>query len=177
MPLHRKPPAEAGEERGDLLADLVAELTDPKPFGQPVIIEDDTPETNSLRVQVAWDRWEDCPREARSGIVTDAYEHVYGPERRKEITLALGLTIPEAAAIGLLPFQVVPGRHKAGQPSADEYRQAMVAAGASVLSDAQKPELRCATLDDAQTLIEHLEQALPNSKWIIVHHDMSEYEN
>jgi Ser/Thr protein kinase RdoA (MazF antagonist) len=53
----------------------------------------------------------------------------------------------------------------------------MVAAGASVLSDPQKPELRCATLDDAQTLIEHLEQALPNSKWIIVHHDMSEYEN
>ena len=177
MPVHRRSPPDAGEQRSDLLDELIRELEDPKPIGQPIILEDDKLERNCLQVQVAWDRWEDCPREARSGIIAEAYEHVFGPERRKEITLALGLTIPEAAAMGLLPFQLLPARKKDENPAHDEYCKAMVQAGASVLSNVEEPELRCATLDDARETVKRLTQVVPNSEWIIVKHELTAFDD
>ena len=106
MPIHRRSPPQRSTSDGSLLNDLVAELKQPRDMGQPIIIEDSTPETHSLRVNVVWDRWEECPRELRAGIIIDAYKEARGEEVRQQITLALGVTVPEAVAIGLLPFHV-----------------------------------------------------------------------
>ena len=170
MPRHTRMPPEAGAERDRLLDELTHELREPKGFGQPIILEDATPETNSLRVHVVWDEWETCPRQARSEIILQAYGAAWhSQEAVDKISLALGLTVPEAAAIGLLPFRIVPaanGRH--GGPSEEACRDAMVSAGASVLLSKQAPILRCATLEDAEKTLEYLEQTLPDSKWRII---------
>jgi hypothetical protein len=168
MPLHRRKPAEGGAQRDELVAELAGELRAPKPVGQPIIIEDDTPETNSVRVHVIWDRWHDCPGELRSGVILDAYATAeYSDEFVGKITFALGVTIPEATEMGLVPFQVVPGRRKDERPTNDEYRQAMIDAGASILAGKERPQIRCATIEDAEKTIERLETRLPGSKWIV----------
>jgi hypothetical protein len=169
MPVHRRTPPEAGANRDELVADLARELRNPTLIGQPIVLEDDTPETNSMRVHVIWDRWNDCPRDARSAIILDAYRNaMFSRELIDQITLALGVTVPEAIAMGLLPFQVVPSRRLGEQHSIEEYRQAMLTAGASALASAEHPQIRCATQEDAEKTIECLEQSLPNLKWIIV---------
>ena len=168
MPLHRRQPAEVGELREDLVAELARELNQPGPIGQPIVLEDNTPETNSIRVHVIWDRWTVCPDEYRSGVILGAYFKAgYPQEFVDKITFALGVTIPEAAEMGLVPFQVVPTRRKSERPSNQEYRQAMIDTGASVLAGAERPQIRCATLEDAEKTMEHLQQLLPGSKWII----------
>jgi len=168
MPLHQRTPAKAGAKHDRLKADLVSELKNPSPMGQPVILEDRTPETKSIRVHVIWDRWEDCARELRWGIVADAYGEAFGKETQQQITLALGLTVPEAVGIGLLPFQIVPTRRKGERPTKAEYRKAMIDAGASVLGVGDDPQLRFATLEDAEKTLDHLRQTLPDSKWIVL---------
>jgi hypothetical protein len=168
MPRHVRMPAQPGPQSNRLLADLVGELRSSKPFGQPIILEDRSPETNSIRVQVVWDRWEGCPPEVRSKLIQDAYKDVFGEETAEQITLCLGMTVPEAAAMGLLPYKVEPVRRKGELPADEQFRQAMLEAGASVLSDPHRPQLRFATLDDAEATQEYLERALPNSKWMLV---------
>jgi hypothetical protein len=136
-------------------------------MGQPIILEDSTPETKSTRVHVIWDRWEEHPGEFRSALIQQAYEAALGRMYREQITFALGLTVPEAISLGLFPFQVIPARRRGEAPSDEEYDKAMLEAGASTLADTKRPQLRFATEEDAQAAYEHLEEALPGSKWII----------
>jgi hypothetical protein len=167
MPRHIVRPTEGGANRAELLADLMNELSKPKAIGRPIVLEDHTPETDSVRVQVIWDRWDECPRDARSGIILEAYENTYGKEFRRQITLALGVTVAEAAGMGLLPFKVMPARRRDGQPSREESKRAMFESGASTIPGEAGPQIRCATLEDAEATIEYLEDKVPDSKWII----------
>ena len=167
MPRHIRTPEKTHAEHSSLLAELVKELKDPRPIGQPIILEDHTPETISRRVHVIWDRWEKCPRESRPNTIAEAYGEAFGAETRKEITLALGVTVPEAAGIGLLPFKVIPARKKNEHPPNQAYLEAMRKAGASVLADSEHPELRFATLEDAEQTLAFLERELKDSKWIV----------
>ena len=168
MPVHKRPPAGKDPGLEKLLQDLVNELKNPRPMGQPIILEDRTPETNSIRVHVIWDRWAECDRTRRSGIVLDAYEQASGADIRQQVTLALGLTVAEAIATGLLPYRIVPARTRSRQPADRDYRQAMDRAGAIRIADDDWPQLRFATQEDAETTLEHLTQTLRRSKWIIL---------
>ncbi len=150
-----------------LVRELVQELKNPQEIGQPLILEDRLFGKDTLRVQVVWDRWKDVPDEFRIEVIYDAYSAAFGEEYRQKIRLALGVTVPEAANLGLLPFQVIPARNKGGEPSPEEYRKAMIEAGASVLSRKDRPQLRFATIEDAEATMERLQEALPNSRWII----------
>jgi hypothetical protein len=169
MPRH--PPTEPTEyaERETLVNELAKEIHEPRPVGQPIILENSGTGTRSILTHVIWDRWEECPRELRADIILDAYEKSLGVGYREKISLALGVTVPEAVAIGLLPYAVRPALRLApAQPSQEEYRRAMVEAGASTLSGARWPILRCATLEDAEATQDYLRQSLADSNWIIV---------
>ncbi len=167
MPRHiRTAIASTGESR-TLIADLAREIQSPRPTGQPIILEDGNLNGESVRVQVVWDRWEEVPGELRSAIILDAYATALGDAYRQKIKLALGMTVPEAIEVGLLPFQIIPARRKDGDPSHEECRKAMIDAGASLLTGEDRPQLRYATIEDAEAAIERLQETLPKSRWII----------
>jgi hypothetical protein len=190
MPVYRKPVRNPGPELETFVGELASELKSPKQFGQPMIKEDATPETNSLRVHVIWDRWSDYDPDFRYIAILNAYERAYGKATRDQITLALGLTVPEAVSVGLLPFQVRPAARAAAGPSDEElrgkarrrrteiarersrpsdreYREALLKLGASTLADADHPQLRFATEEAAGLAHEQLKRMFPNSSWVI----------
>lgn len=168
MPYHQSAPLQTPADRDDLVGELVGELREPRPFGQPIILDDHTPETNSRRLHVIWDRWESCPRPIRSDVITGAFRRVFGWGRSDpQITLALGVTVPEAAGIGLVPFEVAPVLAK-GVPVPETHRAAMISAGASTLFRGERPVLRCARLEDAQATIDFLQEQLPGSRWTVI---------
>ena len=170
MPVHRQPPARPADkgEFEQLVTELTKELTRPRDIGQPIILEDETLETNSLRVHVIWERWAEWSGELRSRIVLESYERAFPKNARPQITLVLGLTVPEAVEMGLLPFKIVAARQRAGLPLTQEDRQALLDAGATMQLRGNDPQLRCATFDAAEATIKHLEKELPNSRWTIV---------
>jgi hypothetical protein len=162
----RAPTERRGETKG-LVNELAEELRHPREIGQPLILEDHLFGEDALRVQVVWDRWEDVSDDLRSEVIYDAYSTALGEEYRQRIRLALGVTVPEAANLGLLPFQVTPARKKGEEPSHEEYRKAMIDAGASLLFSEARPQLRFAAIEDAEAAMEHLQEKLPKSRWII----------
>jgi hypothetical protein len=166
MPRHTRSSSQTCTTRENLLTLLAAELKNPAPIGQPIILEDYTDQTGTMRVHVIWDRWEECPREMRSDIILNAYLSL-AAEARARITLALGVTLDEAVGIGLLPFQVIPVRKSQEGPLPKDYHDAMIRLEARPGNGDGEPELRFATLDDAQAGVERLEQILPGSKWVI----------
>jgi hypothetical protein len=168
MPVYKKPPRVSGPELESLVEGLVGELNNPKEFGQPIVLEDSTPETNSLPVHVIWDRWAEYDKDFRYTVILNAYEQARGKEIRDQITLALGLTVPEAAAIGLLPFLLRPAAGASGPRDLDEnLRAAMLQLGASTLNDPKHPELRFAHQEDVEAASAHLKDVLPHTSWLI----------
>src|SRR6266404_1083831 len=90
---------------GNLVERLVDELKSNRQSGQPVIEEEEFP-TRKLRVNVIWDEWDRVPLEDRTATILRAYEQAEGAEYRDRIALASGLTVSEAHAAGMLPYQV-----------------------------------------------------------------------
>jgi hypothetical protein len=83
------------------------------------------------------------------------------------------LTVPEAQEAGLLPFHIIPAIRKGDAVTAEQCREAMVAQGASLLADPDKPQLRFATQDEAEACMRRLAQQLPGSEqvWVIARED------
>ena len=77
---------------------------------------------------------------------------------RDRIALASGLTVPEAHAAGMLPFQVFPALRRGDPVTLDQCRQALIDEGASILFGADNPQLRFATEEDAEKARERLAQ-------------------
>jgi hypothetical protein len=67
----------------------------------PVIIEEQLPRSNRLRVYVKWARWSGIREDHRTAAILDAYERNLGPEYAKRIVIALGLTPDEANELGV----------------------------------------------------------------------------
>src|SRR3954452_20831119 len=92
---------------GDLAEQLADELKSNRPSGQPMIEEQLFP-SGTIRATVVWDKWDRIPLEDRTAVILRAYQLAEGCDYRDKIALASGLTVPEAHAAGMLPFQIIP---------------------------------------------------------------------
>src|SRR5712691_9680799 len=115
-----------------LVARLVDDLKSARESGQPLIEEEEFP-AKKLRVNVVWDEWDHVPLEDRTATILRAYEQAEGREYRDRIALASGLTVPEAQAAGMLPYQVIAAVRKGDPVTADQCCQALIEEGASTL--------------------------------------------
>lgn len=126
------PEARIGSVNKELAEELATELKSNRDFGQPVIYEDAF-RTGKVRVTVIWDAWQDVPLQERSATILRAYEMAEGPESRDRIALASGLTVPEAHAAGMLPYQIIAALRKGDPVTHDQGKQAMLDEGGSLL--------------------------------------------
>lgn len=176
MPRKISNPAPRKSASEELVAALVAELSQPRDIGQPMILERHMELADAVHVYVIWDRFAEIPDEQRVATILRAYEECMGENFRKRITLATGATVPEAGDLELLPFEVIYMLRTQDSGLAHQCRDAMIAEGASVLRDPNRPELRFETLDDAAAAVERLEGRLPGVRWLVVQavsHDYS----
>jgi hypothetical protein len=161
------PPARS--QHTELFNDLAAELKRKDGFGQPRIEEEHFPRTRLIKVTVIWDKWDRIPDEDRVEVILEAYEKVEGPEFRNRITLAIGLTVPEAHEIGLLPYEICTAVRKGDRVTLDDCKKAMLAVGGSTLFEPGVVRLRLATQAEAEASRRHLCEILPGSDevWLI----------
>jgi hypothetical protein len=149
----------------NLVDELSHQLIDENKVDQPLIYEYEL-RGGLLRVIVVWDKWLSLPLEERTAIILAAYKS-HGHEN---IALASGLTIPEAVALGLLQFRVIPALRKSDGISPENCWKTMKSLGSSLLFDENKPELYFATREEAEQMIVELVKLLPGSDeiWTIV---------
>ena len=153
---------------GTLVERLAEELKSERSSGQPLIEEEEFP-TKKLRINVIWDEWDHLPLEDRTATIFRAYEQAEGREYAERIALASGLTVLEAHAAGMLPYQVIAAVRKGDPVTKEQCRQALIAEGASILLGEDQPQLRFATEEEAEAARKRLAVKLPNSEevWVI----------
>ncbi len=154
--------------KSPLAGRLAAELKGQREFGQPVIHETEFPNSGQLRVVVIWDEWNGMTYDVRTDIIHRAYELAEGAAGRERVGLASGLTVPEAFGAGMLPFQVIPALRKSDPVTAEQCNAALIEEGASVLVSPEKPQLRFATLTEADAARQRLARRLPGSEEVWV---------
>ncbi len=157
------------QQYASLAEELANELKTNRGLGQPIIEEDRYPKTNAVRIFVLWDRFSSLGDEARTSVIVDAYKTAEGQEFCDRIALASGMTIPEGAVAGLLPYHVAAAVRKSDPVSFEQCRDAMKAERASLLQDPEHPQLRFSRLEDAEHCVERLKRAVPGSDdiWIV----------
>lgn len=162
------PESRIGSVKKELAEELATELKSNRESGQPVIYEH-VFRTGKVRVIVIWDKWRDVPLQERSATILRAYEMAEGPESHDRIALASGLTVPEAHAAGMLPFQIIAALRKGDPVTYDQARQAMLDEGGSRFFHPQRVQLRFATEEEAEAARQRLIQQFPGSDdvWII----------
>lgn len=134
------------------------------PIRQPLIIEEEIPQTSTMHVMVIWERWAEVPNELRSRLILDAYEKVQ-PEAVPNITIALGATVSEGIELNLLPYQIVTTRRKDDPVSAKDLELAMRAEGAVVADGGLK--LAFSNQQMAEEVFRRLEDRVPGPYWAI----------
>lgn len=151
-----------------LAVKLSEELKSDRDYGQPLVYEQEYA-TKRTRVTVVWDEWADVPLEDRSAVILQAYELAEGKQAREKIALASGLTIPEATAAGLLPYQVIPALRESDTIQLEDVKPAMIEQGASQLSEEDGLQLRFATREEAEACRKRLIAKVPKSAeiWMI----------
>ena len=158
------------QQYASLAEELANELKTNRGLGQPIIEEDRYPKDERcsyLRslgsIQLAFGD------EARTSVIVDAYKTAEGQEFCDRIALASGMTIPEGAVAGLLPYHVAAAVRKSDPVSFEQCRDAMKAERASLLQDPEHPQLRFSRLEDAEHCVERFKRAVPGSDdiWIV----------
>ena len=151
-----------------LATKLAEELKSGRDYGQPLVYEQEFA-TKKSRVTVIWDEWADTSLERRSATILRAYELAEGADAREKIALASGLTVPEATAAGMLPYQVIAGLRSTDPITPEDVKSAMLEQGASKLNEEDGLQLRFATRDEAEACRQRLIEKLPASEpiWII----------
>jgi hypothetical protein len=166
--------------RNDLAERLAAELKTDSKYGQPSIYEKEY-RTGKLGVTVVWDEWDDMPLSDRSATIWRAYELAGGVDNRDRVALASGLTVPEAHAAGMLPYEIVAAVRRGDPLTLKEGLQAMLDEGGTgnppsgtFLDLANNVQLRFATQEEAEASRQRLIGRFPGSDdvWII-HRDMT----
>jgi hypothetical protein len=151
-----------------LAVKLAEELKRGRDYGQPLVYEQEFA-TKKSRVTVIWDEWAGVSLEERSAIILRGYELAEGADAREQISLASGLTVPEATAAGMLPYQVIAGLRSTDPISPEDVQSAMLEQGASKLNEPDGLQLRFATREEAEACRQRLIEKLPASApiWII----------
>lgn len=159
---------QAPRTRADLAERLADELRSSRESGQPMVYEQEFP-NGRLRVIVIWDAWDRVSPEERTAVILRAYELAGDRESRSRIALASGLTVPEAHAAGMLPYQILTALRKGDPVTAEQARQALLEEGASTLVSDTALQLRFATKEEADACRGRLIARLPGSEdvWII----------
>jgi hypothetical protein len=164
----------------ELAAKLAAELQTESEFGQPFIYEKEY-RIGKLRVTVVWDEWDDMPLSDRSATIGRAYEVAGAVEYRNRVALASGLTVPEAHAAGMLPYEILPAVRRGDPMTLEEALKAMVDEGGTgiqpsgtFLDRASNVQLRFATLEEAEANKQRLIRRFPGSDEVwVIHRDMT----
>jgi hypothetical protein len=173
---------EPARAKASLVQRLVDELRVNREFGQPTIYEQEYG-TGKLRVVVTWDEWYGIPLDERSAAILRSYELVEGPEYRDRIALASGLTVSEAYAAGMLPYQIIAALRRTDPLTPEQARLALLEEGASQLASPQGPQLRFATEEEAEASKRRLLDRFPGSDdvWIIsrelMAHDLAKVQD
>jgi hypothetical protein len=157
-----------GPVRNELAQKLADELKNDRECGQPFIYEQEY-RTGKLRVTVVWDEWDGMPLQERSATILRAYERAEGTGYVDRIALASGLTVPEAHAAGMLPYEIIAALRQGDPLTADQARQAMLEQGGTPVFNARGVQLRFATRDEAEACRQRLIRRFPGSDdvWII----------
>ncbi len=96
MPLRKLKPRPVHPLTETLLERLTEEMRHPSEQSvEPVIIFEEKP-SGVLELYVVWSDWVGLSMEERSEIIMDAYEEVYGLDRRRWVSMAIGVTPEEA---------------------------------------------------------------------------------
>ena len=163
------PEIRPAKARGGLAEKLAAELTSERESGQPLIYER-VFRTGKASITVIWDAWVRIPLQERSATILRAYEMAEGPEAHDRVALANGLTVPEAHAAGMLPYQIIAAVRKNDSVTREQAQQAFLEEGASRLLDPQTPQLRFATEEEAEACRQRLLHRFPGTDdvWIIL---------
>ena len=92
-----------------------------------------------------------------------------GAAYRDRIALANGLTVPEAHAAGMLPYEIIPAIRKSDPVTDEQARQTLVEEGGSQLAPWSKVALRFGTLEEAEAARQRLIRRFPGSNdvWLI----------
>jgi hypothetical protein len=91
-------PGVSGEQ--DLQNELIKEIRDPKERGEPDIIVE-RPNASTIHLFVIWSKWENLDQMVRSRIILDGYAAAVGEQEALKVTVAMGLTKPEADRLGI----------------------------------------------------------------------------
>ena len=151
-----------------LVERLVNELQANRECGQPFIYEQSF-STGKVKILVIWDDWKDLPFEQRTNIILSAMEQSDGKDYRARVALANGLTVREAVAAGMLPYQLFPALRQGDKVTLAQCRDPMLAEGASLLFGPKILQLRFPTEESAEACRKRLIEKLPDSKeiWIL----------
>jgi hypothetical protein len=154
-----------GKVSNELAETLAAELKRDRECGQPFIYEQEYP-TGKLRVMVVWDQWQAMPLQERSATILRAYELAEGSPYAERIALASGLTVPEAHAAGMLPFEIIAAIRPGDPLTRAQARQALLDEGGTLYNDVH---LRLATQEEADACRQRLIHQFPGTDdvWLI----------
>lgn len=151
-----------------LVSKLAQELRSNNQSGQPFIYEQIF-DTGKVRILVIWDDWKEIPLEQRIRVILSAVEQSDGKDYRLKVALASGLTMPEAVAAGMLPYQIIAAHRKGDPVTLEQCSRAMLLEGASKLLDPGTIQLWFPTQEAAEACRKRLVQGLPGSDeiWLI----------
>lgn len=128
MPVYRHP-ENGPANRNELVCELTHEWTGQTSHNEPIIIVNEMGQTRTLHVLVVWEAWRGVAETVRSSIIMDAYERGF-PDAEPRISIALGLTMDEATAMGYFPYSIEPQVRESDGVAQEEIRNVMIAEGA-----------------------------------------------
>jgi len=148
-----------------LLQDLKKEWRNPKESGLPIIIQEITFTTKSVRLYVIWDRWLNLPRDIRTQMIEEAYREIHIDSQSK-ITLIIGYDVEEAINVGLLPYKIECRLKSSEKETYEKCRQALLQFGA--WQRRGQLELRFADEKNARKVYVDLQQQCQGPFWTFV---------
>ena len=153
----------------ELKIKLINEWKNPKDSGLPIIIEDETPTTNAIRLSVIWDEWELIPRNVRTQMIMEAYQAAKGfvtGQHQPQITLAIGYDVDEAVNVGLLPYKIECLDKNEEVNRQEEVDKLLRELGA--WDHGGELELRFTSREDVEKAYINLVKKMPDLRWAIV---------
>jgi len=169
MPLVETPLPSQTVEEANLIKELSAELTSPKPAGQPLIDIRQMNRRGLKHVYVIWDRWENCDSPTRATVIRETFRQVRGEEYERAISATVPVTVQEAIDIGLLPYEISPIGWTEMSPKDQEHcRSALLSEGGIFLEYTSGPELRFLNEPDVQAALNRLRLRAPSINWRMV---------